>query len=159
MKITRSRIVVGLAVVAALAVTVWAFAPRPIEVEVAHVTQGHFESAVEEDGKTRLRDRYVVAAPLTGVLSRVTLREGDEVEAGAVVATLQPVLPPLQDQRTLRELRARLTTVRAVADRAQAQVGAAEVELARAQNELKRSEQLASGGFISENKRDLDQLG
>jgi HlyD family secretion protein len=145
-------------VVAVLAVTIWAFAPRPIEVEVAHVTQGHFESAVEEDGKTRLRDRYVVAAPLTGVLSRVTLREGDAVEAGAVVATLQPVLPPLQDQRTLRELRARVTTVRAVADRAQAQVGAAEVELARARNELKRSEQLASGGFISENKRDLDQL-
>jgi HlyD family secretion protein len=154
MKITRSRIAIGLGVAAALAALAWAFAPRPIEVEVAHVTQGHFESAIEEDGKTRLRDRYVVASPLSGVLSRVTLREGDAVEAGALVATLQPVLPPLQDQRTLRELRARLATARAVADRAQAQAGAAEIELARARNELKRSEELARGGFISAYKLD-----
>ncbi|MFI4931303.1 MAG: efflux RND transporter periplasmic adaptor subunit [Burkholderiales bacterium] len=158
MKITRTRIVTGLAAVAAVAVIAWAFAPRPIEVEVASVTQGHFESAVEEDGKTRLRDRYVVASPLTGMLSRVTLREGDVVEVGAVVATLQPVLPPLQDQRTLRELRARVTTTRAVADRAQAQMGAAEIELARARNDLKRSEELARGGFISEYKLDTDTL-
>ena len=158
MKFTRSRIVAGLTAVAAVAAIAWAFAPRPIEVEVANVTQGHFESAIEEDGKTRLRDRFVVAAPLTGVLSRVTLREGDAVEAGAVVATLQPVLPPLQDQRTLRELRARLAAARALADRAQAQKGAAEIDLARARNELKRSEELARGGFISEFKLDNDQL-
>jgi HlyD family secretion protein len=158
MKFTRSRIAVGLAAVAAVAAIAWAFAPRPIEVEVANVTQGHFESAIEEDGKTRLRDRFVVAAPLTGVLSRVTLREGDAVEAGAVVATLQPVLPPLQDQRTLRELRARLAAARALADRAQAQKGAAEIDLARARSELKRSEELARGGFISEFKLDNDQL-
>lgn len=158
MRITRSRIVMALTAVAALAAIGWAFAPRPIEVEVANVTQGHFESAVEEDGKTRLRDRYVVASPLTGMLARVTLREGDAVVAGAVVATLQPVLPPLQDQRTLRELRARVTTARALADRAQAQTGAAEIELARTRNELKRSEELARGGFISEYKLDTDQL-
>jgi HlyD family secretion protein len=148
----------ALLAVAALAVIGWAFAPKPIEVEVANVTQGHFESAVEEDGKTRLRDRYVVASPLTGMLARVTLREGDAVEAGAVVATLQPVLPPLQDQRTLRELRARVTTARALADRAQAQMGAADIELARTRSELKRSEELARGGFISEYKLDTDQL-
>lgn len=158
MKIKRTWVLSGLGAAATLAVLVWAFAPRPIEVEVAGVTQGHFESAVEEDGKTRLRDRYVVAAPLAGVLSRVALREGDAVEAGAVVATLQPVLPPLHDQRTLRELRVRVTTARALADRAQAQVGAAEVELARARNELERSEELARGGFISRNRLDNDTL-
>ena len=158
MKITRSRIALGLGVVLAVAALAWAFAPRPIEVEVAHVTQGHFESAVEEDGKTRLRDRYIVASPLSGMLSRVMLREGDAVEADAVVATLQPVLPPLQDQRTLRELRARLAMSRAVADRAQALAGAAEIELARTRNELKRSEELARGGFISEYKLDNDAL-
>jgi len=158
MRITRSRIAAALGVAAALAALAWAFAPRPIEVEVARVTQGHFESTIEEDGRTRLRDRYIVASPLTGVLSRVTLREGDAVEAGAVVATLQPVLPPLQDQRTLLELRARLATARAVADRAQAQAGAAEIELARTRNDLKRSEELARGGFISEYKLDNDTL-
>ncbi|HVO07241.1 MAG TPA: HlyD family efflux transporter periplasmic adaptor subunit [Burkholderiaceae bacterium] len=158
MKITRGWLLTGLAVVAVAAVVAWAFAPKPIEVEVAHVTRGHFEAFVEEDGKSRLRDRYVVAAPLTGVLSRVTLREGDSVEAGAVVAALMPVLPPLHDQRTLLELRARVTTARALADRAGALLGASEIELARARNDLKRSEELARGGFISEYKLDTDML-
>lgn len=158
MKIKRAWVLSGLGAAATLALLVWAFAPRPVEVEVAGVTQGHFESAVEEDGKTRLRDRYVVAAPLAGVLSRVTLREGDAVEAGAVVATLQPVLPPLHDQRTLRELRVRVTTARALADRAQAQVGVAEIELARLRNELERNEELARDGFISRNRLDNDTL-
>jgi len=157
-KITRTGWMAGAGALVALALITWAFAPKPIEVEVAHVTQGHFESVVEEDGKTRLRDRYVVAAPLAGVLSRVSLREGDAVEAGAVVAMLHPVLPPLQDQRTLRELRARVTTARALADRAQAQLGAAEIELARARTELQRSEELAHGGFISKSKLDIDTL-
>ena len=158
MKIKRTWIWGGAAGAAMLVVIVWAFAPRPAEVELAHVTQGHFESSVEEDGKTRLRDRYVVAAPLAGVLSRVALREGDAVEAGAVVATLLPVLPPLQDERTLRELRAGVNTARAESDRAQVQVGAAEVALTRARNELARSEELARGGFVSPNKLDTDRL-
>jgi HlyD family secretion protein len=158
MKLQRKWIVAGAGAAAALAALVWAFAPRPLPVEVAGVTQGHFESAIEEDGKTRLRDRYVVAAPLAGVLTRVTLREGDAVEAGAVVATLQPVLPPLHDERTLRELRARVATARAEADRARVQVSAAEVAQARARNDRARSEELARGGFVSPHKLESDRL-
>ena len=86
-KTWMAGVTAGIASVAALA---WAFAPRALPVEVAHATQGHFETAIEEEGKTRLRDRYVVAAPLAGVLTRVALREGDAVTAGQVVATLQP---------------------------------------------------------------------
>src|SRR5262250_180103 len=90
----------ALAVTALLA---WAFAPRPVEVETATVTRGHFEASIDEDGKTRLRDRYVVSAPLAGVLMRINMREGDAVEADAIVATLQPTLSPMVDERTLRE--------------------------------------------------------
>jgi HlyD family secretion protein len=158
MNIKRTWVWGGAAALATLALLAWAFAPRPVQVEVAHVALGHFETSVEEDGKTRLRDRYIVSAPLAGVLTRVALREGDAVEAGAVVATLLPVLPPLQDERTLRELRAGVATARAEADRAQVQVGAAEVALTRARNELARSEELAQGGFVSPNKLDGDRL-
>ena len=82
----------------AAAALAWAFAPRPIEVEVATVTQGRFEATIDEDGKTRLRDRYVVSAPLSGRLARITLREGDAIEADAVVATLTPALPAMTDR-------------------------------------------------------------
>jgi HlyD family secretion protein len=158
MKIRRTgwaAIVAGAAAVAAVA---WAFAPRPLEVELAGVTRGTFESAIEEDGKTRLHERYVLAAPIAGVLTRVTLREGDEVAAGAVVATLLPVLPPLQDARTRRELQLGVAAARAAADQAQAQVGVAEVALARAASELARSEELMRNGYVALNKYDADRL-
>jgi len=69
----------GLATAALLA---WAFAPRPVTVETAPVVQGHYEQAIEEDGRTRLKDRYTVSAPVAARLSRITLREGDRVAAG-----------------------------------------------------------------------------
>jgi HlyD family secretion protein len=158
MKIRRNWIVGAVATVAGVAALAWAFAPRAVPIETARATQGHFETAIEEEGKTRLRDRYVVAAPLAGVLARVALREGDTVSAGQVVATLQPVLPPLHDERTLRELRARLATAQAEVDRAQAQVGAAEVVLTRSGHELQRTDALAREGFVSVHKLDADRL-
>ena len=158
MKLQRNWLIGAGAAAAAVAALAWAFAPRPVMVETASVTLGRFESAIEEEGKTRLRDRYVVAAPLSGVLARMSLREGDAVEAGAVVATLQPVLPALQDERTQRELGARLATARAEVERARVQVGGAEVALARARNDLQRSEELAPDGFVSAHKLDADRL-
>lgn len=158
MKIRRSWILGAAAVVAGVAALAWAFAPRAVPVETARAIQGHFSTAIEEEGKTRLRDRYVVAAPLSGVLSRMALREGDAVSAGTVVATLQPALPALHDERTLRELRARLATVNAEADRAQALVGSAEVAFARAGHELRRSDALARDGFVSPQKVEADRL-
>src|SRR4051812_21890926 len=92
----------GAAVAATVGLIGWAFAPRPVEVEVAAVTRGHFEATIDEDGKTRLRDRYLVSAPLAGVVTRISLREGDTVRAGDPVATLTPVLSPFLDERTLR---------------------------------------------------------
>ena len=77
----RTWMFAGGGTLAAVALLAWAFAPRPAEVEVATVTQGHFETTIDEDGKTRLRERYVVSAPLAGLLTRITLREGDAVDA------------------------------------------------------------------------------
>src|SRR5688500_7442685 len=105
---TRTWIVSAMAGAVVLALAVWAFMPRPVEIEAAAVTRGAFETTIDEEAKTRLRDRYVVASPLAGVLSRVSLREGDAVEADAVLATLTPVLSPMLDARTLREQQLRV---------------------------------------------------
>ncbi len=123
-------------VAAAIAALAWAFAPRPVEVETAQVTQGRFEATIDEDGKTRLRDRYVVSAPLAGVLDRMTLREGDAVQAGAPVATLMPVLSPLLDERTLREQQARVEMAEANVRRVVARIERARVGLQQARNKL-----------------------
>ena len=75
-------LLIGAGVAAALLALGWAFAPRPLEVETAAVAEGPFEATVDEDARTRLRDRYVVSAPLAGRLDRIALREGDVVAAG-----------------------------------------------------------------------------
>lgn len=136
----------------------WAFMPQPVAVEVAAVTQGRFETTIDEDGKTRLADRYVVAAALAGRLARIGLREGDPVEAGMTVATLTPVLPALQDERARRELRARVEAAEDNVARAAARVQRVQVALAQARTEQRRSEELAQQGFIAPTKLDADRL-
>ncbi len=149
----------AIAVVLALALALaWAFAPRAVEVELAPVTQGRFEITVDEDAKTRLADRYVVSAPLAGHLSRITLREGDAVAAGAPLATLTPVLPAMLDVRTQRELAARVEAAQANLERAGTRIARAEVALAQANMEVARSEKLAQQGFVAATKLDTDRL-
>ena len=83
----RRTLFYGAAAVVALAGAIgWSFAPRPLEVDIATATLGPFELTLDEDAKTRVRDRYVVSAPLAGRLARVTLREGDAVSGLRLVA-------------------------------------------------------------------------
>ena len=156
--INRRNALVAGAGVAAVAALGWAFAPRPVEVEAAAVSRGHFESSVEEDGKTRLRDRYLVSAPLAGLLDRIALREGDAVQADVVVATLTPVLSPMLDERSLREQQLRVEIADANVLRVDARIERARVALQQAQHELGRSEQLAQQGFVAPTKLDTDRL-
>lgn len=148
-------IAAGAATVALLA---WAFAPRPLGVEVAAVTEGPFETSIEEDGKTRLRDRYVVAAPLAGTLARIALREGDAVEAGAALASITPVLPAMLDERTRREQQLRVEIAQAQVQRVAARIEGAKVALAQARNEQQRSEQLAKQGFVAPTRLETERL-
>ena len=136
----------------------WAFAPRPVEVEVAEVSTGAFETTVDEDGRTRLQDRYTVSAPLAGRLQRITLREGDALAAGAAVARLTPVPAAMLDERALAELRARVEVAQATVQRAATRTGAAGVALELARAELRRTEQLAQQGFVAPSKADTDRL-
>jgi HlyD family secretion protein len=147
------------AVVLALALSLaWAFAPRPVQVETDLVTQGRFETTIDEDAKTRLADRYVVSAPLTGRLARIALREGDTVSADAPVATLTPVLPAMLDDRTLRELQARVEGAQASLERAAVRIDRAKVAVEQANSETRRSEQLAKQGFVAPTKLETDRL-
>lgn len=151
-------VVAGCTALAAVALVAWAFAPRPIEVEVSGVVKAPFQTTIDEDGKTRLRERYLVSAPLAGRLSRVTLREGDRVEAGAVVAELTPMLSPMLDERTQRELQARLAVAQAQHDRVKVRGDAARIGLQQAKNDATRAEELATQGFVSLTKLEANRL-
>ncbi len=83
-----------------LALVAWGLWPKPVVVETGAVTRGPLTVRVSEEGKTRVRNRYVVAAPVAGKMRRVALKPGDEVKAGETVITaIEPVAPPLLDPR------------------------------------------------------------
>jgi len=154
----KTLVAAGAGGVTVVALLVWAFAPRPVQVELARATAGPYEQSIAEDGKTRLRDRYVVTAPLAGRLARVALREGDEVAAGAVVATLAPVLSPMLDERSQREQLSRAEAAQAALQRAEAGVQRAQVGQEQARIDLQRDEQLARQNFLAPAKLDADRL-
>ena len=141
-----------------LALLVWAFMPAPTEVETARVTLGRFERAVQEDGQTRLRERYLVSTPLTGQLARSPLKQGDAVARGAVVATLWPTVPTLLDERTRAEEVARSSALQATLAKAQANRARAGAALAQTQADLQRSQTLLQQGFISPTQHETARL-
>ena len=154
----KKKAMIGAVVLLVLALLVWAFMPTPREIEIATVTQGRFERSVQEDGKTRLRDRYVVSTPLTGRVARINLKQGDTVQRGATVATLWPVSPALLDERARAEQVARIGAMQASVARTQANVERASAALDNARAELKRSETLAQQGFVSPNQNETGRL-
>ncbi len=142
------------ALLVAAALLAWLLAPRPLDVELAPLRVGYFERSVEEDGKTRLRERYVVSAPVAGKLGRIGLREGDLVERGQVIAQLWPAEPALLDERRLQEQREQVAAMEASVQRANASVARAEAALSQAETDQQRSESLAARGFVSNSQVD-----
>ncbi len=116
------RGLISLAVLAVVALIVVAWLPNPIEVEVATVTRGPLVVTVNEDGRTRVKDRYIVSAPVTGNLARHELEAGDAIEEQQVLARLVPLPPPLLDARTRAEAKARVDAAMAALRQAEATV-------------------------------------
>lgn len=151
-------ILTAVALLVLAGVLVWAFRPQPLRVEIAEVRTGLFESLVEEDGKTRVRERYVVSAPLGGRLARVQLKAGDSVQAGTVVAVLWPSAPAMIDARSHRELSERAGAAEAAVEQARANIARDEAALEKAQNDLARQLKLQGEGFLSPSALDQADL-
>jgi HlyD family secretion protein len=149
----------GALLLAAAAALVWAvYRPRPLLVEVATVSTGSFAQSIEEDGRLRLKNRYVITAPTPAELLRPTLKVGDSVRAGEVVATLMPVAPQMLDARTRSVLQQRVGSADAAHRAAAAQVQRAQTALAQATLEADRAGKLAQDNFISVAARDQAAL-
>ena len=153
------RWAMGAVAVAALAAVLWAaYQPRPLDVETAPVAQGRFEQVIEEDGQLRLQHRYLVTAPTAAQLQRPTLKVGDAVKAGDVVAVLAPAAPGLIDARTRSMLQQRVGSADAAVAAARANVQRAQAALAQATLEAERFAQLAKDNFIAPSARDQSRL-
>jgi HlyD family secretion protein len=137
---------------------IYALLPKPIPVEMAEVVRGPFEETVDDDGKTRVRERYVVSAPIAGTLLRIRLKAGDPVEVGTVLASIVPDLSPLLDPRTRQELEQRLGAAEARKMRTAEAVERAKATLDQAQADLERTRVLAAKGVAPQSKLERDEI-
>ncbi len=152
------RAIILLVVLGGVAALAVAFRPRPVLVDTARVTEGRFVQTVREDGKTRVKQRYVVSAPLAGMLDRIRLQPGDAVEEGTVIANIVPAEPPLLDARSRRELNARLGVAQAGRLRAGTAVDAARVATEYAARELGRTRTLVASGALAPSELERVEL-
>jgi HlyD family secretion protein len=127
-----------------------ALVPDPIAVDVAAVEVGAVEVAVEEDGRTRARDRHVVTSPVAGTLRRVELRAGDAVAVGQALVRIDGPESGIPDARTAEQLRIRLDAAEAGIEQARSMVGVAEAALLQARDDRRRVEVLVPVGGASE---------
>jgi HlyD family secretion protein len=123
--------------------------PKPTPVDVVSVRRGPLRVTVDEAGKFRVRDRFVVSAAFAGSLSRIELRAGDAVDVGQTLATIVPAEPPLLDARTRASAEARVASSTAVHRQSEATVRRAEIALKDATQDLDKTKKLADSGSLS----------
>jgi HlyD family secretion protein len=143
------RSILAASVLGAAIGAVLALRPQPVSVEVASATLGPLMVEVEESGMTRVKDRYLVSAPVGGHVSRLALDPGDVVREGDILAEIAPAASPLLDERTRAAAEARLGAALSAFGQAKAQAERAAAAKDFADRELARTEQLAKAGTLA----------
>jgi HlyD family secretion protein len=164
-----------------LLVIVSVFRPTPIAVETGQVERGKLQVTVNAEGKTRVRDRFIVAANVNGQLERIELEEGDPVNVGTLVARIEPLplnaavkqalgrLEEAKAQRAgvatqrpkpeaLSQATARINAAQANQRQAEARVAQAQAALEQARRDRQRAQELQAAGVIPRQERETAQL-
>lgn len=148
MKITRRIATIGVVGILGLGLLGYLLRPKQIEIDTALIASGPLRVTIDEDGRTRVRDRYTVTAPVAGRLQRVTLREGAPVRRGDILAWMAPL--PL-DAATREQMTARVLSAEALYREAEVRVNEAHMAADQAQKfAARRSAVFAIGGISPE---------
>ena len=158
----RRRLKQVLAAIAALIAAgalVYAFLPQPVSVDLAIVSRGPLEVMIAGEGKTRVKEVYVVSAPVAGRTLRLEVHAGDAVVGGTTeLAVMQPAEPQFLDVRTRAEAEARVQAAEAATALAEARLVRARAELEFAQADLRRAQTLIVKDTISRRELERAQL-
>jgi HlyD family secretion protein len=154
--VSRNRwiLVSGIAVIVVFAI-VYGFLPKPVRVDIAKASRGSMMVTVEEEGKTRVKDRYVISAPVAGFLRRIDLEVGDLVKKGQAVAELESVRSAVLDPRSRAAAEATVSAAEATLKAAGETVRARSADAEYANANAARSGKLFDSGYISKDAMDL----
>lgn len=145
----RRRIAAGLIAVIVGWGLFQGFRPQPVEADIGTASRAPLRVVIEQEGRTRVIERYVIAAPVNAFARRILLKAGDEVARGAVLAELEPVRADMPDSRRHAEAHARIAAAEAGVSAAEQRAGAAVSSALLAQKELERTRTLRAAGHVS----------
>jgi HlyD family secretion protein len=148
---------ITLTAIAIMAALLWGFWPGPVPVEVALVVRAPLRVTVEEEGRTRVKDRFIISAPVAGYLQRIQLEVGDAVTQGQTLAVMEPLRPEVLDPRSRARAEAQVAAAQAALKSAEEQVISARAEDVYAQAEYRRKQQLLKDALVSQDDLDLAQ--
>ena len=149
------RILIGLIIVVLALAIFFAMRSPPMDVDVAEVTEGPMRVTINDEGETRVRDMFVISAPINGRLMRIDLDAGDPVIAGkTVVARIMPAQPDFLNARSEAETRAQIRSLDAVVQSATARIAQAEADRKLAAANFERIDALYARGFATKTAHD-----
>jgi HlyD family secretion protein len=148
----RSRTLLSLLALGLIAATLAAlYWPRAVMVDMGQVSRGPLRVTIDEEGRTRVHDAYVLSTPVSGRLMRVQVHPGDTVEKDkTIVAQMRPTSPAALDVRTREQAHAAVRAAEAALRLAQAELNAAQADYDLAQSDLERTSKLEASGTVSE---------
>lgn len=154
-RVVLRKLVTWTLVLGLLSLIGYGLRPRPVEIEVGTVARGALTVHVVEEGKTRIRNRYIVSAPVAGQMRRVPLKNGDVVKAGeTIISKIEPAISPLLDPRAKAEAEAHVQGSEAGKSKAAQTLDMAHTAEKFAQQNWERAKRLAQAKSISDTDRD-----
>jgi len=141
--------VISLIAVLIIGLLVWGFWPQPVLVEAIKAKHAPLTITIEEEGRTRVIDRYVISAPVNGVTCRQQLKVGDSVEKGQILLGITPLESQVLDPRSRAQAKARVSAATSALHSAEEEASAAATAALHASNELKRIKPLIGKSLIS----------
>ena len=149
----RTMFVIGVILVV-VAATIYGFLPKAVEVDLVTVSRGPLQVMIEEEGRTRLKERFVVSAPTAGYMRRIDAKVGDPVRKGQDVVALEPLRSQPLDPRSRAEAEATVFAAQAGLNAAIEKERAAAADADYMEKRLERIANLYSKRYVAQDQRD-----
>jgi len=155
----RRWVIVIIITVGVISAIVYGFMPKPVSVDLVKVSRGSFKVTVEEEGKTSVRDRFILSAPVAGFKRRIKLDVGDRVRKGQTLVELEPLKSNLLDPRSHAAAEAAVSSAEASlkVEEERARAAAADAEYAR--KNFERIKKLHEGGYVAKDALEQAETG
>jgi len=138
---------------------VYGFMPKPVTVDLVKVSRGPLKVTVEEEGKTRVKDRFVLSAPVAGFMRRIKLDVGDHIQKGETLVELEPLKSNLLDPRSRATAEAAVSSAGAALKVEEERVIAAEADAEYSRRNHERIKKLFEGGYVAKDALEQAEAG